>query len=109
MPSSLALPPVEYWRGTMPSQCCKASPRAECGTVPDSGNDGCGYHGSEPGDLSYLLAFSVCGREPFELIVESCDLLLNELPLTPQHVDQVALLWRQVGFCALQNVRHGGR
>jgi hypothetical protein len=30
------------------------------------------------------------------------------LPLTPKHVDQVAHLWPQVGFCVHQNVRHGG-
>ena len=41
-------------------------------------------------------------------IVELFDLLLNKLPLIPQHVDQVAHLRCQVRFCVLQNVRHRG-
>jgi uncharacterized protein GlcG (DUF336 family) len=40
MPSSFALPPVEYWRGTIPGPCCELSSLAKGSTVTDGSHDG---------------------------------------------------------------------
>ena len=39
---------------------------------------------------------------------EFFDLLFNGLPLTPQHVEEVAHLWCQFRFRVLKNICHGG-
>ena len=43
-----------------------------------------------------------------QFVVQRLDLLLHELPLTPQRVDQVARAWCKVGFGVLKNVSPGG-
>src|SRR5437879_1424031 len=40
-------------------------------------------------------------------VVSSSILQFNSLPLTPQHVDEVAHLWCQVCFRVLEDVSHG--
>jgi hypothetical protein len=51
-----------------PQPCSEVSPLAERSAVADSGKDGCGYHWSDPRDLSYPRASCVCARDPFQLL-----------------------------------------
>lgn len=63
-----------------------------------------GYDWPDAWDLPYACASCICGRDTFQFQAELFDLLLNELPLIPQHADQVPHLRRQVGLGVLQNV-----
>ncbi len=77
------------------------------GAVANSSNDGGGDNWSDPRDLTYPRASGIRGRDPFQFQVELFDLLFNELPHIPEHVDQASHLRRQVRLGVLQNVRHG--
>ncbi len=76
--------------------------------VTDGSDDGCGHDRADAGNLADTRTSWIAGRDPFQFIVQFFDLLLDKLPLTPQHVDQVAHPWCQVRFGVLQDVRHGG-
>jgi hypothetical protein len=108
MPNSFALPPVEYWRGTMPSHAAKSLPIRKAAPLPIAATMAVATTGPIPGNLTDAGAPCIAGRDPFQLIAELFDLLFNELPLTPQHVDQVPHLGCQIGFCVLQDVSHRG-
>ena len=62
------------------------------GAVADRRDDGRRHNRPDPGNLTDAGAPCIAGGDPFQLIAERFDLLFNELPLPPQHVDQVAEL-----------------
>jgi hypothetical protein len=89
MPSSFALPPVEYWRGTTPSHAAKSRPLTERSSVANGGDDGRGDDRSDAWDLTDTSATRICSRNAFQLRSEFFDLLFYGLPLAPQYVDEV--------------------
>ena len=94
------------WHDSEP--CCEVSPLMEGSSVADSRDDGCCYDRSDAWDLTDASAPRVCSGDPLQLRGEFFDLLFDCLPLTPQHVDEIAHLWCQVCFRVLEDVRHGG-
>src|ERR1700723_3119564 len=88
----LPLPPGRVLAGHDAEPCCELSPLPEGGPVTDGSDDGRRHDRSDAGDLADACAPCVAGRDPLKFIVQSFDLLLNVLPLAPQHVDQVAHL-----------------
>ena len=79
----------------------------ESGSVADRGNDRCSHNGPDARNLSDAGAASIGCAVPFQLIVQIFELLLDQLLLTPEHVDQVAHPRSQVGFGVLKNIAHG--
>ena len=102
MPSSFALPPVGYCRGTMPSQAGKLASLMKRGSVADGSYDGGGNNRPDARDLADTGAAGVCVGDLLQLRREFLDLLFDELPLVPQHADQVAHLGCQVSIGVLQ-------
>src|SRR5260370_196252 len=57
-----------------------------------------------PGIFSMLVE-TAPGAE-FEFKAEHFNLFFDHLPLTPEKIDEVPHLRRQVGLCVLENIRH---
>jgi hypothetical protein len=107
MPSKLSLTSGRVLPRDDAEPCSELSSFTEGGSVANRRDDGGGNDRSDPGNLTYPGAAGISRGDPFQLIAELLDLLLDHLPLTPQHVDQVAHLWCEVGFRVLQDVRRG--
>src|SRR5271163_1217626 len=64
MPSNLALPPVEYCRGTTPSHAAKIASLPKGCAVADGGNDGRGHDRPDPWNLPDASTTRIGGGDP---------------------------------------------
>ena len=107
MPNSFALPPVEYCRGTMPSQAANSRPLRNAAPLPIAATMAVAVTGPMPG-IANPRAARIGRGDPLQFVVELFNLLLDCLPLTRQRIDQVTHQRREIRFGVLENVCHRG-
>ncbi len=105
--SSLGLPPVEYCRGTTPSHAANSRPLPKAAPLPMAATMAVATTGPIPGILRMRLQPASAVEISSSFVRQLLDLPLDLLPLTPQHIDQVAHQRRQVGFRVLEDICHG--
>src|SRR5579862_1614725 len=108
MPSSLALPPVEYCRGTRPSQAAKSRPLRKAAPLPMAATMAVATIGPIPGICRMRVTTRIGGEDRFQLKAEFFNLGFDCLPLVPKKIDQVPHLRCQVEVGVLNNVRQRG-
>ena len=83
MPSSLALPPVEYCRGTKPSHAAKSRPLRKAAPLPMAATIAVATIGPMPGILRMRVQPASLAEICSSFVGQLFDLLLDSLPLAP--------------------------
>jgi hypothetical protein len=102
MPSSFVFPPVEYYRGTTPSQAAKSRPLRKAAPLPMAATMAVATIGPIPGIPPEPSTARIAGRDTLQLAAEPFNLVFDRLPLSPKQIDQVAHLRCQVNLWVLQ-------
>src|ERR1700733_14904148 len=103
MPYSLALSPVECWRGTSPSQAAKSRPLRKAAPLPMAATVAVETRGPTPGICREAPAACVFVGDALYLVVGIGDVHLEFLPLLLDPSQEGAHTWR---FCP-GGIRHG--